>query len=101
MSRCLSFGLWANVMKGVYMSKAGLKLALRTLLGYITLVALQIAVMVWGWGLKPESWGVILGLGVVAPLLTRLWVQQEVLDMQKLSSTGGIDGLGEREDRDE
>lgn len=58
---------------------------LRTLLGYVSLVALQVGSMIWGWGLTPKSWLAILGLGVVMPAITRWWLIEESVDMQILA----------------
>lgn len=69
---------------------------LRTILGYLSLLAMQVAVLVWGWGLTPKSWPAILGLGVLGPTLTRWWLVGETADMQRLASAR--DGQGPDEE---
>lgn len=59
---------------------------LRVLIGVSTLAILQIAALVWGWGLSPKSWLVILVVGVVAPTAVRFWLEGE---LSSLRSGGG------------
>jgi len=40
-----------------------------SLLGYISAVAIGILVLIFGWGLEPQSWGWILGGNITGALL--------------------------------
>jgi len=40
--------------------------------GYGVAMAIGVLVMVYGWGLHPQSWGWIIGGGVAVPVIARL-----------------------------
>lgn len=89
----LDFGTCWKPMRRVYLT-----IYLRTLIGYCSLVALQIATLTVGWGLAPKSWPAIIGLGVLLPVLTRVWLIGENADMQRLVSSGGGKGPDKEEE---
>ena len=46
--------------------------AIATIFVIFMLVAMQIVVMIYGWGLEPKSWGIIIGVGFFGTIIMRL-----------------------------